>query len=487
MKQKYPIPTFIPPTTIDTNIDPPSTATLFINQPQDIFDLFSTHLLKNEEQTSNPYNPTQELFTPNFNSNTTPTNNHPNTQPPSTASLFINQPQNTFDFLSPNFSKNDGHPSNPDNQNHQMVTANLNLNAPSPTTMRIVKNHYQLRDCPPTTSSTLSILPPELTTFHPKNIPNAPHNKHPNSQPTSTSSLFINKPQDTFSFFSSTSFSKNEAQSSNPNNPNQEMLTPNLNCNTPPTKKHPNIKSPSTASLFINQPQDIFDLFSTTNFSKNEEQPSNHYNPTQEQVTPNLKSNTPPTNKHPDIEPTSTASLFINQPQNTFEFFSTSFSKNEGYLSNHDNQNQQMFTLNLKRNALPTNNHPNSKKAPSSASLSPNNPQHSFDITPTLDIQNHETSHPNINPNAPFPPFHTIDINIDSPSAASLFINQPQDTFDFFATTNLSKNDEQPLSPYNPTQEQVTPNLNSNTAPTNKHPNMEPPSTAIYQPASKHL
>ena len=275
---------------------------------------------------------------------------------------------------------------------------------PSPTTMRIVKNHYQLRDCPPTTSSTLSILPPELTTFHPKNIPNAPHNKHPNSQPTSTSSLFINKPQDTFSFFSSTSFSKNEAQSSNPDNPNQEMLTPNLNCNTPPTKKHPNIKSPSNASLFINQPLDIFDLFSTTNFSKNKEQPSNLYNPTQEQVTPNLKSNTPPTNKHPDIEPTSTASLFINQPQNTFEFFSTSFSKNEGYLSNHDNQNQQMFTLNLKRNALPTNNHPTSKKAPSSASLSPNNPQHSFDITPTLDIQNHETSHPNINPNAPSPP-----------------------------------------------------------------------------------
>ena len=236
----------------------------------------------------------------------------------------------------------------------------------------------------------------------------------------------------------------------------------------PPTNEHSNIKPPSTARLSPNNAQQTFNTTPTLNTQNYATKPSH----------PNVTLNAPPTNEHPNIEPPSTASSFINESQDTLDIFSkTNFSTNEKPPSNPYNQTQEMCTPEFNPNTPPTNNNPNSERTLSTASLSPNNTQQTFNTTPTFHIQNYDTdpSQPTITLNAPPTNEHT---NIGPSSAASLFINEPQRTLDFFSKTNFSTNEEQPSNPYNPTQQMFTPNFNVITPSTNKQTTIKLPSFA---------
>ena len=59
-------------------------------------------------------------------------------------------------------------------------------------------------------------------------------------------------------------------------------------------------------------------------------------------------------------------------------------------LNNQTNETKTCYA-NSNPNAPPTSKYSNNEKIPSTASLSSNNPKHTFDIIPTIDIQNYET------------------------------------------------------------------------------------------------
>ena len=558
----------VPPINEHTNIEPPSAEGLFINEPQDTLDFFSkTDFSNYEEPPSNHYNPNHEMCTPDFNSNTPPTNNYPNDEttpltaslspndtqqtynttpilddqnydtepshtnvthnatptnehtniePPSAACLFIKEPQDTLDFFSKtDFSINEEPPSNHYNPNHEMCTPDFNSNTPptnnypnvetTPSTASLSPNNTQQ------TYNTTPILDDQKYDTEPShtNVTHnaTPTNEHTNIEPPSAACLFINEPQGTLDFFSKTDFSINEEPPSNHYNPNHEVCTPDFNSNTPPTNNHPNDeRTPSTASLSPNDTQQTYNTTPILDDQNYDTEPS-HINvtpnapPTNLQQTfntataldihyyqtatstPNITFDVPPINEHTNIEPPSAAGLFINEPQDTLDFFSkTDFSNYEEPPSNHYNPNHEMCTPDFNSNTPPTNNYPNDETTPSTASLSPNDTQQTFNTTPILDDQNYDTepSHTNVTHNATPTNEHT---NIEPPSAACLFINEPQDTLDFFSKTDFSINEEPPSNHYNPNHEMCTPDFNSNTPPTNNYPNVETtPLTASLSP-----
>ena len=520
----------VPPINEHTNIEPPSAAGLFINEPQDTLDFFSkTDFSNYEEPPSNHYNPNHEMCTPDFNSNTPPTNYHPNDEttpltaslspndtqqtynttpilddqnydtepshtnvthdatptnehtniePPSAACLFINEPQDTLDFFSKtDFSNYEEPSSNHYNPNHEMCTPDFNSNAPptnnhpnderTPSTASLSPNDTQQ------TYNTTPILDDQNYDTEPShtNVTHdaTPTNEHTNIEAPSAACLFINEPQDTLDFFSKTDFSNYEEPPSNHYNPNHEMCTPDFNSNTPPTNNHPNDeRTPSTASLSPNNTQQTYNTTPILDDQNYDAEPSHT----------NVTHNATPTNEHTNIEAPSAACLFINEPQDTLDFFSkTDFSNYEEPPSNHYNPNHEMCTSDLNFNTPPTNNHPNDETTPSTASLSPNDTQQTYNTTPILDIQNYDTepSHTNVTHNAPSTYKYP---NIEPSSAASLFINEPQDTLDFFSKTDFSNYEEPPSNHYDPNQEMFTPNFNVNTPPINKQTTIKPPSTA---------